>query len=191
MAGRAATSRSAGADDRGDSRGGWVPSLGVTSVVVERVDLAPGEFGGQALRVPVREDADDDHRLRDPARQTSGRRPAWSIEEGPETIGLVAAPPAMEGRPAGPKGASGRDAVLPDDADAPGAKSKPVEIGTLDSSWRPTAAGGQEEETRPFLIHVTEQTTMRLGALPDRGLIHAPTLGRVAAPYLKNPGNYA
>lgn len=50
------------------------------------------------------------------------------------------------------------------------------------------ALPGQEAWALP--IGVMEQTTMRLGAVPDGGLIHAPTLGRVAAPCLIDPGNY-
>lgn len=97
----------------------------------------------------------------------------------------------MEARPAGPESEGRGDALLPGDADAPDAKSKPDEIGTLASSWRPTASGRQEEETRPFLIGVTEETTVRLGTVPDRELIHAPTLGRVVHQRLTNPGNYS
>ena len=56
--------------------------------------------------------------------------------------------------------------------------------------WRPPATGRQKQEARSFLIRVAKQTTMWLASVPDRRVIHAPTLGRASRPCLTNPGNY-
>lgn len=92
----------------------------VDGVVVERVDLAAGELGRQALRVPVRQQADHDDRLLDPRGQPCRPRTARSIDERIETTGLVADAPAMNARPADPELEGGRDTLLPRDAHRPG-----------------------------------------------------------------------
>ena len=159
-------------------------------MVVERIDLAPGELGGQALGVPVGEQAHDDDRLLDPRRQSRRLRAARSIGEGLETAGCISDTPAMEARPAGPEGEGRCDALVAGNADAPGPQSEPDQVRTWRWPRRSTATGRQEEEAWALLIGVTEETTMRLGAVTCGELIHAPTLDRAIRPCLTNAGNY-
>lgn len=124
----------------------------VDGVVIERVDLTPGELGGQTLRVPLRQQADDDHRLLDPCGQPLPVRAARSIEEGRETADGIPGSPAVETRPAGPKCQRSSDALLSGDPDAASAKAKTGENGADRTTWRPTATGRQEQEARSFLV---------------------------------------
>ena len=164
------TARSAG-------RGAGRAELGqqaVDRVVVERIDRTPRELGGQALGVPVGEQAHDDDRLLDPCRQALPLRTAPSIDEGFESTGFIADTPAMEARPTDPEVEGRRDALVAGDTDAP---EPPAQAGQV-STWRWTrwsaATSGQEEEARALLIGVTKETTMWFGAVLARGSRASP-----------------
>ncbi len=163
---------------------------GVDRVVVERVDLAPRELGRQALRVPVGQQAHNDDRLLDPGRQARRVRAAGSIDERLEATGRVAGSPAVEARPADPKGDGRGDALIAGDPDTADPEADVGQTTPRVRPRRPAATGREEQEARPFLIGVAEETTVRLGAVPDRRLVHAATLGRARLPCLTNPGNY-
>ena len=96
----------------------------------------------------------------------------------------------MEAPPADAEGEDRGDALLPGDADAAGSNAE------ADHAWaprwprRPAATGRQEEKVGTFLVGVTEETTMRLGSVLDRELIHAPTLERATGPCPNISGNY-
>jgi hypothetical protein len=59
----------------GRPRGAEIGQQGIDGMVVERIDLAPGELGRLALRVPACGQARHDHRLLDPGRPAGVRRP--------------------------------------------------------------------------------------------------------------------
>jgi hypothetical protein len=117
-------------------------------------------------------------------------RPARSIDERLETTGLETDPPAVEARPTAPEGEGRRDALLPGDANAADPEAQVGEVAPSRPPRRSTASGRQEEEAWAFLIRMPEETTVRLGAVPDGELIHPPTLRRTDHPCLTNPGNY-
>lgn len=158
--------------------------------MVEGVDLPAGELGGQALAVPVRQQANDDDCLLYPPGQTTGYRAARPVDECLETSDLAADPPAMQARAAGPEGECRRDALLPGDPDAPRPKPEAVQIRTDRPPRRTTAARSQELEARALLVRVAKKTAMQLGAVLDRELVHRRTLGRAGLPCLTNYGNY-
>ena len=162
----------------------------VDGMVVERIDLAPGELGRQALGVPVGQQAHDDDRLLDPGRQALPLRTAWSIDEGFETTSRVADPPAVEARPTGPDLERRGDALVPGDTDASKSQAQAGHVGPWRWPGRPAAPRRQEEEARALLIRVPKETTMWLGAVLAGDLVHPRTLGRVPRPCLTNPGNY-
>jgi hypothetical protein len=140
----------------------------IDGVVVERIDLTAGELGGQALRVPVGQEADDDDRLLDPPGQACRVWATWSIDKRLETAGVVAAPPAMKALPADPQGEGRCDALLAGDADTSDPETNLGQTTPGGRSGRATAASREKQEARTLLVGVTKETTMRLGAIPDR-----------------------
>ena len=159
-------------------------------MVVERVDLPAGELGGQALAVPVREEAHDDDRLFDPCRQTTGHRSARPVDERVEASSLVRDPPALQACPTDPQSERCRNALFPGHPDAPDPEPEAGEIRMNKAPRRTTTTRRQEEEARPLLVGVAKEAAMRLGAVLDRELVHRRTLGRAGLPCLTNPGNY-
>ena len=169
------------------------PELGeeaVDGVVVERVDQPAGELGGQALRVPIGQETHHDDRLLDPRWQAADRWATRPIEQRVKTAALVARSPAMKAGAADPEGERCGDAVFAGDPDRAGPGPETGQIRTRRPPRRTTATRRQEEEPRALLIGVPKETTMRLGPVLWRGLVHRPTLGPFEAPCLTNPGNY-
>jgi hypothetical protein len=106
------------------------------------------------------------------------------IEERGKTADLVAKPPAMQARPADARPESGRYALVAGDSDRSGADPDAAKF------WRWPGPGGQKEEARPFLVGVTEETTVGIGPIVRLELFHAATLGPVILRRLNISGNY-
>ncbi len=155
--------------------------------MVERVDLAPGELGREALRVPVRQQADDDDCLLDPVRQALGQRSTRPVDETFETVHGVPALPAMEARPADPEPERRGDAVFPGQPHSPSTEPQVGRVALARTPWRATPASGQEQEPRALLVGVTEESAMRNFSMVRLKVVHAGTLGRAITPCLINP----
>jgi NADPH:quinone reductase-like Zn-dependent oxidoreductase len=162
----------------------------VDGVEVERIDLAAGDLGREALAVPVRQQPHDDHGLLDPGWQTRGRRTPRHVEQRGEAALLVPDSPAVQARPADAEGQGGGDALVTchPHAARPEAKLRETRA-ELIRRW-PASSGREEQEVRAFLVGVSEEAPV--GILPVVGLerIHSGTLRRVPHPCLTNPGNY-
>ena len=96
----------------------------------------------------------------------------------------------MQARPADAEGECRAQPLVVGNANASRPKAQTGDVSALSPTGRTAAAGGEKEETWAFLIRVTEETTMRIGAMPVLELIHAPTLRRVMGACLNIPGNY-
>ena len=120
----------------------------VHRVMAERIDVPPGELGGEALRVPVREQAHHDHGLRNPVGQSTGCRTARLIEKTFESLGRVAKSPTMQAGAADAERQGCGDALLAADPDGPDPASQIRDLVSREASRRTTAAGREERGTR-------------------------------------------
>lgn len=94
--------------------------------------------------------------------------PARSIDKRLQAAGVIADTPAMQARPADAQSEGRRDALLAGDADTAGPEPNGGQTTPGRRSWWTTAASREEQEAWTFLVGVTKETTMRLGAIPDR-----------------------
>ena len=136
----------------------------IDRVVVERVDVPARELRGEALAVPVRQEAHHDDDPLDPGRQPLSHWSSWSRSEGLDATLRIGPAPAMQAGPARTEGQGRRDTVPVRGAHAADAEAQPGEV--LPALWFrwPSAAGGQEEEVGSLLVGVTERSSMRVGA---------------------------
>jgi len=125
-------------------------------VVVEREDLTPRELGRQALAVPVREQAHDDHGLLDPVRQPVRGRATLVVEQSIQTAVLVPDPPPVQARPARAECQHGGDPLGTSHPHAPGPETDRCEIwdGTL--ARRSATPRREEQEAGPLLVRMAE-----------------------------------
>jgi len=96
----------------------------------------------------------------------------------------------MQAGPADAEPERGRNPLVAGDSDGTDAKPERGQALALVGAGRTAAAGRQEEEVRALLVGVTKETTVRIGPIVGRELIHPATLGQAAIPCLTNPGNY-
>jgi hypothetical protein len=113
------------------------------------------------------------------------------MDEGLEPPVGVPDTPAVEACPADPQSKGRGDALVTSDPDTACPKAKIDQpVARRRAGWA-TAAGREEEEARPFLIRMAEETTMRVGTMVGLEFVHARTLGRSVRRCLTNPGNYS
>ncbi len=96
----------------------------------------------------------------------------------------------MEARPTDPEVECRGDALVPGETDASKPQAQAGQVGSWRWPRRPAATSRQQEKAGALLIGVTEETTMRFGAVLAGELVHPLTLEGVPSPCLTNPGNY-
>ena len=157
----------------------------IDGMVAHGVDAPAVELRGEALAVPVRQQAHHDDGPLQPGRQLLPRRSAWLLPQGLDATRLVAPAPAMQARPAGTEGEGRGDALAERGADTTDPKSQRGQIFADPWSRRPSATGRQEEEARALLVGMTERTSVWVGAYA----CHPATLRISLVSCSTNPGN--
>lgn len=131
-------------------------------MMAERIDVPPGELGGEALRVPVRVQAHHDHGLRNPVGPSTGCRTARLIEKTFRSLDRVAKSPTMQAGAADAEPQGCGDAPLAADPDGPDPASQIRDLVSREALRRTTAAGREKEEPGAFLIGMPQEPAVRI-----------------------------
>ena len=175
--------------DRG-ARRAQLGEEGVHGMVAERVDVPSRELRGEALAVPVGQEAHGDDGALDPGRQTHPGRSSWSLAQGLDAARLVAAPPAEQARPADAESEGRGDALGDRRAHAADAEAQATDILAHARSGRSSPARGEEEEAGSLLVRVPTQPAMGIGRRALVRAVHPATLASSSGGCSTNPGNY-
>jgi hypothetical protein len=133
-------------------------------VVAERIDAATPELGGEALAVPVRQQAHHDDRLLEPGgKPFAGRTTTAMSQRLDATLGMTSSPTVQAG-PAGAEHEGRCDTLFGRGPHTANPEAQCREVLSCRSARWSSASGGEEQEPRAFLIRVTEWATMRVGA---------------------------